>query len=125
MFVGTTRAFGACAESRIARAIDKPIFSPISNTMTATITLDSAGRLVLPKAIREKMHLQAGSKLRADLVGEKLEISMDVPEATVELQKDGLPTIVGWEGFDAAQAVREMRDSRTTELISRVKTIDA
>ena len=93
--------------------------------MTATITMDSAGRLVLPKAIREKMHLQAGSKLRADLVGERLEISMDVPQATVELQKDGLPTIVGWEGFDAAQAVREMRDSRTAELISRVKTIDS
>ncbi len=57
----------------IVRAIDKPIFSPINNAMTATLTLDSAGRLVLPKAIREKMHLQAGSKLRADLVGEKLE----------------------------------------------------
>jgi hypothetical protein len=70
------------------------------------------------------MHLQAGSKLRADLVGEKLEISMEVPIAKVKLQKDGLPTIIGWEGFDAAQAVREMREERTRELISRVKTLD-
>jgi AbrB family looped-hinge helix DNA binding protein len=101
--------------------IENPIESAIVQPMTATITLDSVGRFVLPKAIREKMHLQAGSKLRVDLVGEKLEISVDIPVAKVVLQKDGLPTILGWEGFDATKAVREMHGSRTRELVSRVK----
>jgi AbrB family looped-hinge helix DNA binding protein len=88
--------------------------------MTATITLDSAGRLVLPKAIREKMHLQAGSKLRADLVGEKLEISMDVPEATI-VKRGKRRVITDWDGFDAAKAVREMRDAQVAKLDSTYK----
>ena len=77
--------------------------------------MDSAGRLVLPKAIREKMHLQAGSKLRADLVGERLEISADVPEATV-VKRGKRRVIFGWEGFDAAKAVREMREDQVGRL---------
>ena len=40
--------------------------------MTATLTLDSAGRLVLPKPVRDKMHLRTGAKLRLDVVGDRM-----------------------------------------------------
>jgi AbrB family looped-hinge helix DNA binding protein len=39
--------------------------------MTATITIDSSGRLVLPKAMRNALHLRPGSKLRAEIIGDK------------------------------------------------------
>lgn len=84
--------------------------------MSATITLDSAGRLVLPKAMREKLHLRTGSKLRAVIVGDKIELEQEVPETKVVMKKDGLPVIMGWEGFDAAKAVREMREEQVERL---------
>lgn len=49
--------------------------------MTATITIDKAGRLVLPKAMRDKLRLRPGSRLTADLVGDKIELAEAVPEA--------------------------------------------
>lgn len=84
--------------------------------MTATLTMDSAGRLVLPKAIRDRLHLRAGSKLRLELVGDKLELSQEANAVKIVRQRDGLPVIVGWEGYDAAAAVREMRDEQVERL---------
>jgi len=78
--------------------------------MSATIVLDKAGRMVLPKSIREQLRLRAGAKLRAEVVGDKLELTEEAAEVKIERRKDGLPVIVGWEGFDAAAAVRETRE---------------
>ncbi len=77
--------------------------------MSATITLDKAGRLVLPKPIRERLHLRAGAKLRLEVVGEKLELTQEA--TAVKIVKQGKRrVIVGWEGFDAAKAVSEARE---------------
>jgi AbrB family looped-hinge helix DNA binding protein len=84
--------------------------------MTATITIDKAGRLVLPKVMRDKLRLRAGSRLTVDLVGDKIELAEAMPEARIERRKDGLPVVVGWEGFDAAKAVREMRADQVARL---------
>jgi AbrB family looped-hinge helix DNA binding protein len=85
------------------------------SAMTAVLTLDSSGRLVLPKPFRDKMHLQAGAKLRLDMVGDKLELSQE--EESVKVVKRGKRrVIVGWEGFDAAKAVREMRKDQVERL---------
>jgi len=83
--------------------------------MTATLTLDKAGRLVLPKPIRDKLHLREGSKLRLDLMGDKLEISHAVPEVKI-VKRGKRRVVVGWEGFDAAKAVREMREDQVARL---------
>lgn len=85
-------------------------------TMTATLTLDKAGRLVLPKPIRDQLHLRAGSKLRLDVTGDRMELTQEVPEVKIVQKKDGLPVVVGWEGFDAAKAVREMREEQVARL---------
>jgi AbrB family looped-hinge helix DNA binding protein len=85
--------------------------------MTATLTIDSAGRIVLPKRIREKLHLAKGTKLRADIVGDKLELEVEQPEATVVRNKSGRRVIVGWEGFDAVAAIKQDRAERDAKLI--------
>lgn len=83
--------------------------------MTATITIDKAGRLVLPKAMRDKLCLRAGSRLTADIVGDKIELAEEVPEVRIE-RRGKRRVIVGWEGFDAAKAVREMREDEVARL---------
>jgi AbrB family looped-hinge helix DNA binding protein len=40
--------------------------------MTATITLDKAGRVVLPKPLRQQMHLGPGDRLQLDSEGERI-----------------------------------------------------
>ena len=84
--------------------------------MTATLTLDKAGRVVLPKRLRDHLHLHAGSILRAEIVGDKIELAEEATSTQVIRKKDGLPVIIGWEGFDAAKAVREMREDQVARL---------
>ena len=40
--------------------------------MNTTLTLDKAGRVVLPKPLREELRLEPGDKLELDAEGEKL-----------------------------------------------------
>jgi len=40
--------------------------------MTAKITLDKAGRVVLPKPLRQQMHLGAGDTLQLESEGERI-----------------------------------------------------
>ncbi len=84
--------------------------------MIATVIMDNAGRIVLPKPIRQRMRLRPGSRLKMEIVGDKIELSQEASELTIVLEKDGLPVVVGWEGFDAAQAVREMREEQINRL---------
>ncbi len=79
------------------------------------MTLDKAGRIVLPKALRDRLHLRAGSKLRAEIVGDRIQLSEDAAEARIE-KRGSRRVIVGWEGFDAAKAVREMREDQVRRL---------
>jgi AbrB family looped-hinge helix DNA binding protein len=83
--------------------------------MKAKLTVDKAGRVVIPKGIREKMHLREGSCLRMELVGDRLELSHEPDD--VQLERRGKRrVIVGWEGFDAAQAVQEAREEHLDRL---------
>lgn len=86
--------------------------------MTAMLTVDRAGRVVIPKTIREKMHLRQGSRLRAELVGDRVEIRAEPAEVQIE-RRGKRRVIVGWEGFDAAQAVREAREEHLDQLAGR------
>lgn len=86
--------------------------------MTAMLTVDRAGRVVIPKTIREKMHLREGSRLRAELVGDRLEIRAEPAEVQIE-RRGKRRVIVSWEGFDAAQAVREAREEHLNHLAGK------
>ncbi|MCP5556766.1 MAG: AbrB/MazE/SpoVT family DNA-binding domain-containing protein [Verrucomicrobiaceae bacterium] len=78
--------------------------------MTAILEVDAGGRLVLPKSMRDFMQLQAGSSLRASIVGDRILLEREPAEAKLE-KRGKRRVIVGIEGFDAAAAVRDMRDS--------------
>lgn len=84
--------------------------------MTTTIKLGADGRVVLPKAIRETLNLTPGTKVRMEVVGDKVVLTREVPEAKIVRGKDGLPVVVGWDGFNAAKAVREAREEHLRRL---------
>jgi AbrB family looped-hinge helix DNA binding protein len=86
--------------------------------MTTTLTVDKAGRVVIPKRIREEMHLREGLRLRLELRGDRLELTHELNE--VQLERRGRRrVIVGWEGFDAAQAVQDAREEHLDRLAGK------
>lgn len=83
--------------------------------MTATISIDKAGRMVLPKAIRDHLNLRAGSRMHAEITGDRIELTPE-PTATRIERRGKRRVITGWDGFDAAKAVREAREDRERHL---------
>jgi bifunctional DNA-binding transcriptional regulator/antitoxin component of YhaV-PrlF toxin-antitoxin module len=83
--------------------------------MTATLRLDEAGRVVLPKSICDQLQLVPGSSLTAKVIDGKIEVSEDIPEVKI-VRERGVRVISGWEGFDAAEAVREARERQLERL---------
>ena len=52
--------------------------------MTVKITLDKAGRVVLPKALRQQMHLAPGDTLQLDSEGERITLCPVRPQAVLK-----------------------------------------
>ncbi|MCE2902484.1 MAG: AbrB/MazE/SpoVT family DNA-binding domain-containing protein [Gemmatimonas sp.] len=40
--------------------------------MTTTVTIDKAGRIIVPKALRDALHLEAGDTLELEAEGEQM-----------------------------------------------------
>lgn len=73
-----------------------------------TITLGKAGRLVVPKPVRDRLHLREGSRLKVEVGDDAFSCSAE--DEPVKLERRGKRrVIVGWDGFDAAKAVQEAR----------------
>ncbi len=81
-----------------------------------TATLDKAGRVVLPKKIREKMHLKTGTTFKIEIVGDNIELEQELPKVRVVRNAKGRRVVMGWEDFDAVKAVQEMREERMERL---------
>lgn len=88
--------------------------------MTATLRLDETGRVLIPQDMRDHLHLAVGSTLKAEVVGERIQLSEEIPEVKI-VRKEGMRVIDGWEGFDAAEAVREARERHIERLITPAK----
>lgn len=88
--------------------------------MNETITIDKAGRIVLPKVLRERFRLEAGTRLRVEMVGDHLELTpMEGAEAPPLVRKAGL-LVVAASGSpcDAAVALGADREGREDDLLS-------
>lgn len=98
--------------------IENGIFHGNHITMKSVITIDAAGRLVLPKGIREKLHLRAGSKLRVELEGGGVSLRPEPDEDKVRVVKKGKRKVLtGIEGpVDAVQAVKADRAARSARV---------
>lgn len=85
--------------------------------MTTTLTIDKAGRIVVPKAIREKLRFEPGSTLQAEVVGDRLELSL-APSPLRLVRKGKRRVVVGTGPFDAVAAVAEAREEYLSRLDS-------
>lgn len=85
--------------------------------MTATIKLGKDGRLLVPKAVRDRLR-RLGEGAVVTLECDETADEQDAPR--VEMSADGLPVIVGWKNFDAVKAVKEAREDAENRLLARL-----
>lgn len=89
--------------------------------MSNTITLGKAGRLVIPKALRETLGLRTGARLRIQISSGTLQME-PVPD-NVRIEEDGeFPVIRSGSNLgknDIVEAIREDRETRDGRITSR------
>lgn len=109
------------ATAGAGNGIDFAILNAILPTMKATLTVDKAGRIILPKRLRDSMHLTPGSKLEAELIGGRLQISPEEEEDPPFEVVDGITVIKGGRPIPggAAAAVRRERDAQAKRALRR------
>ncbi|HTY48569.1 MAG TPA: AbrB/MazE/SpoVT family DNA-binding domain-containing protein [Steroidobacteraceae bacterium] len=91
--------------------------------MTATITIDGAGRIVLPKAIREELRLGAGDVLTLECDGEALRLRPAQPASPMR-KEQGIWVFRSGSSVapeDAEAVLGEIREGRDRELAGRLK----
>lgn len=79
--------------------------------MDAFPIVDRTGRIALPAAVRRRLNLVPGSRLRLQVVAERIELTPEVEPAPPLLRK-GRRLVLPPTGvaFDAAAATREERE---------------
>lgn len=83
--------------------------------MNATVDIDKAGRIVVPKKMRDAMHLRAGDRLSVECTGESLVFA---PEA----KSRGLYRDRGWLVYDSGvslsteESLRMIDDEREARM---------
>jgi AbrB family looped-hinge helix DNA binding protein len=76
--------------------------------MPTTVEIDKAGRIVIPKKMRDAMHLKNGTRLRIETTGERLVLEPDFPEPRLEM-RDGMWVMVGGPPITAEEADAVLR----------------
>jgi AbrB family looped-hinge helix DNA binding protein len=61
--------------------------------MNAIVEIDRAGRIVVPKKFRDALHLNPGTRLRAERKGDSLTLTPAVAEAQLVIE-NGTPLIL-------------------------------
>lgn len=82
--------------------------------MSDTVTIDKAGRIVIPKAVRDRLRLDPGDSLALESSGDSITLS-PVQEEAVLVKEQGIWVYAG-KGFrndsipDLIDKLREERD---------------
>ena len=87
-----------------------------SRTMNGmTLLIDQNGKLEIPKQLREALHLEPGSQVQAEQVGETIVLSASKPAP--ELKRIGkLLMWTGEVGTEINKAVEKMRENHAREV---------
>jgi AbrB family looped-hinge helix DNA binding protein len=89
--------------------------------MKSTAQIDSAGRVVVPKAFRDALHLRPGDRLRVRKEGDSLVLEPEQVFARTRIAEDGWPLLENRGGKeplplkffnDLLMETRERRDRR-------------
>ena len=79
--------------------------------MNATVTLDKAGRLVIPKAVRDELHLDAGDTLELELRDQQ--VTLRPARSASPLRKErGVWVFRSGHKLPAGTADQVLRDQR-------------
>lgn len=89
--------------------------------MSYTIQIDNSGRLVLPKAVRERLNLTGGASLRADVVAGHIELTPIAGERQAVLSRKGNITVLKRTGssVDAGAGVAAEREALEERALRR------
>jgi AbrB family looped-hinge helix DNA binding protein len=82
--------------------------------MNTTLTVDKAGRVVLPKPLRDKMQLSAGDSLALESSGDQIVLRPVRGSATMR-QKQGIWVFRTGQPISSAsvdETIRELREER-------------
>jgi len=78
------------------------------NTMKIGISIDKAGRLVLPKEVRQKLDLEAGDLLDAELVANEVRLKRKFSSPAGFQRVEGR---LVWDVPGAAASLEEIQDA--------------
>lgn len=82
--------------------------------MTLPVTLDGAGRIVLPSAVRRRLNLVPGSRLHLTVVAERIELTPESDsDSALKVSPAGRKVLKArGASFDAVAATRAERDAQ-------------
>ena len=91
---------------------------PIGNiaAMRKTITIDGAGRVVLPQQVRRHFHLEAGDELELEVVPDGIFLRSRSRQASL-VEENGLLVHDGEATGDLADAVENARAARNADVL--------
>jgi AbrB family looped-hinge helix DNA binding protein len=93
-----------------------PIRLPFGNISEMELTIDRLGRVLIPKAIRDRLKLKPGSAIELDVVGDHLELKPRREEAEISEEHGVLvfrpKTEERLSAEDVRRILEEERDSR-------------
>jgi len=91
--------------------------------MNTTLTVDKAGRVVLPKPLRDKLQLSAGDSLALESSGDRI-VLRPVRAAATMRQKQGIWVFRTGQPISNAsvnETIRELREERERGALSAEK----
>ena len=88
--------------------------------MTATFTIDDAGKINLPDALKRVFGVEPGVRLRAEVTSDRIEIVKDIPVVMEGVLENGVLVLpkLGIK-MDAGAAIRADRDEQAERALRR------